>query len=66
LQLLRLVLQRNNKPGPTPNLEVVTVHQLFGFGDRLLIVVANQRLEPDKVAVNSNGVNPILCHMGGS
>jgi hypothetical protein len=40
----------------------MAVKKLLGFLDSLFVIVADKRLKPDKVTVNSNGVDSILCH----
>ncbi len=40
----------------------MTVQKLFGFFDGLGVIVANQGLDADKVAVAADGINSVFFH----
>lgn len=47
-----------------PNLNVTTIDQAPRFRDCLGVVVTDQRLKACEMAVEANGVSPVLSHLG--
>lgn len=57
------MFQPNNEPLAAPNFNVTAIDQAPRFRDGLGVVVTDQRLEAYEVAVEANGISPVLGHL---
>jgi hypothetical protein len=60
---LRLVLQSGNEAFAAPKLDCAAIRKPFGFADGIVIVSASQRLVPIEIAVEPNGICPVVCQV---
>jgi hypothetical protein len=61
--LLLFVFQPDNEPLAAPQLNVVAVNHTLRLCYGLRVVVTDQRLKAYEVAVEANGISPVLCHL---
>lgn len=60
---LRLVLQSGNEAFAAPKLDCAAIRKPFGFADGIVVVSASQRLVPIEIAVEPNGICPVVCQV---
>lgn len=59
----RLVLQSGNEAFAAPKLDCAAIRKPFGFADGIVVVSASQRLVPIEIAVEPNGICPVVCQV---
>jgi hypothetical protein len=60
--LFRLARQPDNEARAIPNFDIVNVKQPFCLFGCLVIVLTNNRFEPDEMPIGTDGKSPVLCH----
>jgi hypothetical protein len=60
----RLVVKTDHHPAAVPKLDIVAIEQPLCLIGCVIVVCANNRLEPDEMPVASDGVSPIFLHPG--
>jgi hypothetical protein len=58
------VFQPDNEPLAAPHLNVVAVNHTLRLCYGFRVVVTDQRLKAYEVAVEANGISPVLEHLG--
>jgi hypothetical protein len=57
------VLQSGNEAFAAPKLDCAAIRKPFGFADGIVVVSASQRLVPIEIAVEPNGICPVVCQV---